>query len=249
MKGVLIIAQRELAGLFLMPLAWILLCLTLFLNGWLFSEGFLPASGGEVNSSLREALGSGLFWLMMVFLPPLLTMRMISEESKSGVLEFLLTAPVRDSAVVLGKALAATTFMGLLWSSVIVYAVVLAFLGGAPDWGQVFCGVLGATLVSALFCAVGLVASACTSTPLLAAFLAFLANVVLILIVPNLPLFLRNLPQDSVRAVVSRVNLMPRYANSFQRGVLDSADVAFFVVWTGLLLFVCVRLVEARRWK
>ena len=150
MRGLLAIYRRELAGLFLSPLAWILFCLTLLFNGLIFLYALEREMGGEVNASLSVVLGGGrLFWIILAFLAPLLTMRMISEESQSGMLELLLTAPLSDAALVCGKALAAITLFALLWSSVAFYGVATSILGAAPDWGVVFTSWLGATLASA----------------------------------------------------------------------------------------------------
>jgi ABC-2 type transport system permease protein len=248
MRGVLTIYRRELAGLFLAPLAWIVLCGSLLLNGSAVLS-YLVYTGGDVNFTLRLMLGDGWYWVLMAFLPPLLTMRMISEEARTGTLEFVLTAPVRDSAVVLGKALAATTFMAILWSSVVPYALGLLALGGQPDWGQVACGLAGSVLLSGLFCALGLVASALTATPLVAAFLGFALNLVIVFVVPRLDFFLPNWKPETLEALTHRIDVVARYAQSFQKGIFDSADLGFFAVWTALALFVCVRLVETRRWR
>ena len=150
MKGVFAIYRRELAGLFFSPLAWVLLCLALAFNGYFFTF-YVAGSGGDVGQSLALALGDGQpFWALLLILPPLITMRMISEEARSGLLEFLLTAPVTDLAVVVGKLAAATTLMGLLWSSTLIYGGVIQALGTTPDWPPVLSAVVGTTLVSAL---------------------------------------------------------------------------------------------------
>src|SRR4030095_12580156 len=87
-------------------------------------------------SALGFVLGGALPpWLLLVFLPPLLTMRMISEGSASGILEFLPTSPVSDAAVVLGKALAATTLLALMWASTFLFALLVQALGAQPDLG------------------------------------------------------------------------------------------------------------------
>ena len=92
MQGTWVIYRRELAGLFLAPLGWVLLFLALFANG-LFVYLLLDATRGDVGTVLRSALGGGtLFWALLVFLPPLLAMRMMAEESRTGTLEYLLTA-------------------------------------------------------------------------------------------------------------------------------------------------------------
>jgi ABC-2 type transport system permease protein len=249
MAGTWTIYRRELAGLFLGPLAWVLLALALLVNGYFFAWWYLPAMQGDVGESLRLALGlSWPFWLLMVLLPPLITMRMISEESSSGMLEFLLTAPVRDGAVVLGKLLAATTLMAILWSSALVYALAVTGLGTPPDWGPVWTGVAGAALVSALFCALGLVASACTSTPILAAFLALVFEIVLL----SVPLLAQQigLPRDHwLRQSLVSFDVIARFQGSFVVGVIDSHHLVFFGAWTAFLAFLATRLLEARRWR
>ena len=253
MRGLWTIYRRELAGLFLGPLAWVVLCLALYVNGFHFSGLYLPLTQGDVAESLLFSLGGGrIFWGFMIVLPPLLTMRMVSEEARSGVLEFLLTSPVSDAAVILGKLGAATTLMALLWSSTLVYAGTVEWLGTAPvggaDWGPVWTGLLGSICLSALFCALGLVASAGTGTPLLAAFVALVANVVLLL----LPFAGAASGFDAthwVRQTLMKIDVLTRHQGSFMLGVLDTRDLVFFGAWTAFFVFVAIRLLEARRWR
>ncbi len=240
MRGAFTIYRRELVGMFFGPLAWSLLCVALGLSGWLFLA-VVKQSGGDVTASLRYTLGAST---ALLFLPPLLTMRMISEEDRTGMLEFLLTAPVSDASVVTGKFLAALTFMTLFWSSKLVYAVVIAALGVPPDWVPLLGGFLGAVLVSGLFCALGLVASAAFSTPMLAAFMAFVANIVVLF----LPLFAGLSESDRIAELALALSVSAHF-EIFLRGVLDSSGIVFFLVWTAVALFVSVRLVEARRWR
>lgn len=247
MSGLWTIYRRELAGMFLAPLAWILFCLTLVYNGFFFVS-FLRASGGEVNQALMLVLGQSLTsWFLLAVLPPLITMRMISEESRSGMLEFLLTAPVGDAAVVTGKALAATTFLALVWTCVPVYALLVHLLGAPPDWGVVLVGWLGMVLASGFFVGVGLVASALSSTPALAAFLAIVVDLVLVF----LPMVLYRAalaPAGTVHWLLEKVDVVAHVQGSFLSGALDSAHVVFFLAWIAGLLFLAVRLVETRRW-
>jgi len=244
--GTLAIYRRELAGLFLAPLAWILLTLALLFNAFFFLLYLEGQARGEVNLALSLLLGGAWpFWILMAILPPLLTMRMISEESRSGMLEFLLTAPVSDAAVVCGKFLAATTFMAVLWGSVLLYALTLGALGTSPDWGPVLGGFMGSVLTSGLFCGVGILASAGTGTPLLAAFLAFIANLFILL----MPL-LGSLTEASwIHDLVKRVDVIAHFQKSFLVGVFDTAQVSFFLCWTALFVFLAVRLIETRRWR
>lgn len=246
MKGVATILRRELAGLFYSPLAWILLCVGLFTVGWDFTTALEKLRGDVVAGMYYAAGGPGsMYWGVMIFLPPLLTMRMISEEARTGMLEFLQTAPVSDLAVVLGKFLAAWTFMALFWTCLLVYGATVHALGVPPDWGSVVGGYLGALAVSGLFCAIGLLCSALTGTPLVAAFLGMVANVAAIRL-PELAALpdIRWLEKGS-----GMVDLVSSLDRGFLAGVLDTQVVAFFGVWTALFLFLSVRAVEARRWR
>jgi ABC-2 type transport system permease protein len=246
-KGWAAVFRRELAGLFLAPLAWILLCLTLAYDA-LFFLHYLRSTGGDVDGAFELLLGGAWpYWFLMMFLPPLITMRMISEESRSGMLEFLLTAPVGDGAVVVGKALAATAFLALALGCAGVFGLATALLGVPPDWGTLASAWIGSVLVAALFSALGLVASALTGTPLVAAFLATILNVLLVLL-PLAAGRLRGFSSPAGRWLLEKIDVTAHFQGSFQTGALDSAHVAFFVVWTLALLFVAVRLVESRRW-
>ncbi|MBK7644006.1 MAG: ABC-2 transporter permease [Planctomycetes bacterium] len=245
MRGFGAIYRRELAALFLGPLAWTLLCIALLLNGYLFLI-YLRGSGGDVDLALRFSLGeSFVFWALCVLFPPLLTMRMLSEESRTGMLEYLLTAPVSDVAVICGKFAAALSFMGILWGSVFVYAGVLAWQGAPIDWGVVCASWLGAVLCSALFCGTGLWTSSLTGTPVVAAFAAVVINLVIVL----LPL-LAGLSGVTALAIASETVDVPSHLRSaFVFGVIDTAYVVFFLAWSAFFLFLSTRALEARRWR
>lgn len=245
MRGVATILRRELAGLFYSPLAWILLCVGLFLVGWDFTTKIEEVRGDVVFGLTYAAGGGALYWGVMIFLPPLLTMRMISEEARTGMLEFLQTAPVTDFAVVLGKFFAAWAFMSLFWSALLVYALTIHLLGVDPDWGSVIGGYLGAVSVSGLFCAIGLLCSATTSTPLLAAFFGIVANIVAV----QLPRLAALPDVQWLRWTSGQIDLVTSLQRGFLAGVIDSQVVVFFCVWTALFLFLSVRAVEARRWR
>lgn len=248
MNGVWAIFRRELAGLFLGPLAWVLLFAALLLNGALFVL-YVGNSGGDVDIAVAMTLGDSIpYWSILCVLPPLLTMKMISEESRAGLLEFLLTAPVADGAVVVGKLLAASAFMALLWSSTLLYALAVGWLGMLPDLSVLFGAYLGAVLVSTLFCSIGLVASAGTGTPLVAAFLAFVANIV-VLLLPFLAQLAGASPDNWRGAFSRRVDVIARVQGSFTMGVIDTSHVVFFLIWTVFFAFLATRMVESRRWR
>lgn len=245
MNGFLAIYRREIVGLFLGPLAWTLLCIALALQGVMFLF-YMVGAQGDADIALRFLLGdSFVFWILCALVPPLLTMRMLSEESRSGLLEYLLTAPVTDLAVVCGKFGAALSFMALLWGSAFGYALVLELNGVEIDWGIVTASWIGATLCSGLFCGIGLLASALTTLPVLSAFAAVIANLVLML----LPLVARLVDWPILTGIVRWVDISSNLTSAFLYGVFDSAYFVFFLIWTAFLVFLTTRAVEARRWS
>lgn len=262
MRGTLTIFRREFAGLFFSPLAWILLVVALFVNGVFFYLG-LTVGGGDVTSALELSLGGGWpFWALLVFLPPLLTMRLLSEEARTGTLEYLLTAPVSDAAVVVGKFLAGTSFFAILWASVLAYGVAVQHLGVPPDWGGVVGGYVGSVLASGLFVAIGLLASSLTGTPLLAAFLGFMADLWWLLLPMLVGIAMKQMrsllsswaggvdaAERWINLATSKMNVIAHFQSSFLHGILDTAEIVFFLTWTGFFLFLTVRSLEARRWR
>ena len=242
MRGTLPIWRRELAALFLGPLAWTLLFLAFLFDGLLFVE-HLKRGGGDVDQSLRYA--QVLTFYMAVFGAPLVTMRMISEESRGGLLEYLLTAPVVDAAVVTGKFLAATSFFAILAGIVFLHALALSAHGVAPEFGTLLTGWIGVVLASGLFCAIGLLASSLTSTPIVAAFAAVVLDLALVLA----PQLAGLSSAEWVDRAVARIDVTDHLSSSFLRGSIDSAHAVFFLAWTVLFLFFSVRAVETRRWR
>jgi ABC-2 type transport system permease protein len=261
MTGAFVVARRELRGLFMAPFTWIVLLVVLFINGLLFAS-ILYDSQYNVTVSLNGAMTGASFWLWMIFLPALLSMRLVAEESRSGTLEYLLTAPVSDAAVVVGKFLAATGFLAVIWSSSLVYAVSLDLAGGPPDWPAVIGTWFGTILVSGLFVSIGMLAATSTSTPLLAAFLSMVACLMWMAI-PFLaarlmdylvPLLTSSAEEQAglierMAGVVSSMDALRHFSRSFQMGILDSAEVIFFLTWTSFFLFLTARSIEARRWR
>ena len=245
MSGFGAVYRRELAGLFLAPLAWILLCVTLLFHGFFF-RAVMESSGGDINVTLVY-MHQGPLWFLAIFLPPLLTMRMISEESRSGLLEFLLTAPVADGAVVSAKMLAATTFLGIAWLSIPLFALLVHALGAPPDWGMVWTEWLGAVLVFGLLSSLGLVMSAVSGTPLVAAFLGILGNV-LLMVLPSAVRMVRGPLREPAEWLRDKIDVQAHYYGSFLTGAVDTAHLVFYVGWAAALLFVATRLVESKRW-
>ena len=246
MRGLAAVYRRELSALFATPLAWILLAGTLFLNGFLMLL-VLEEAGGDVSATIEITLGgSWIFWLLLATIPPILTMGMLAGEYRNGTMEFLLTAPVTDGAVVAGKFLAATSFMAVLWSSYLIYGLTFGLLGTSPDWYPLIGAYIGAVLASGLFCGIGVLASAAVTHPAPAVLLGFLANV-LLLVAPRFLDFASS-SGSMLEAVLELGDVMGHFHKSFNIGLLDTGPIVFYVASTSLALFLAARLVEARRW-
>ena len=248
--------------MFWAPLGWLLLLAAVFLNGLLF-WAILNNSGGNITYSLQYALGGGeVFWGIMVFLPPLLSMRLLAEEARTGTLEYLFTSPVSDASVILGKYLAAATFMAILWLSVLFYGACLHWAGHPPDWTALITAYVGAILVSSVFISISFFAGSFTSSPLLAAFLGTMACTFWLMapgLVDKVLTQLRDVvsqwtggwtqAESWIQGAVRSMDVAFHFMRSFLTGVLDSAELVFFVTWPALFLFLTIRSLEARRWK
>ncbi len=232
------IAKRELSSYFFSPIAYVAMILFLAACGVAFIDDFRP---GQVVA--MRSIFDWMVWLL-VFIVPVLCMGLLAQEFSSGTVETLMTAPVTDQQVVLGKFLGAMGFLLALVLPTLLYVVLLAIYG-RPDYGPILSGYLGIVLVGALFTAVGLFCSALTRSQVVAAVsaAAFLFAVTVI------PWWVRGkviLDQWISKAVDQFVQT--RYAD-FSKGVIDTGNVVFFIACTVLLLFLTIKVVESRRWR
>jgi ABC-2 type transport system permease protein len=236
MSAVWTLWKKELRIYFLSPLAYVFLSACLFLAGLFFYLGVTLT--GE--ASLRVLLGN--LAITQLFVLPMLTMRHFAEERRLGTLELLMTAPVSLGAIVLGKWLASLTLCLLMFLGTLVFPAVLAYYGD-PDWGVVFTSYLGLVGVAAAFCAAGLFASSLTDDQVAAG----LVGIVLLLpfwLVGRAEALLPEEWADTLRPLSVLVHL-----DSFNRGVLDSADIFYFIAFTVIFLFLTYRSLESRRWR
>ncbi|HEV7300369.1 MAG TPA: ABC transporter permease [Tepidisphaeraceae bacterium] len=233
-----VIARRELASYFFSPLAYVAMVLFLLAAGFSFWDDFQPGQPATMRSIFEY-----MVWLL-VFIVPVLSMGLLSQEFATGTVETMMTAPVNDAEVVLGKFLGSFAFFAVLLLPTLLYVVLLR-LYSTPDYGPIFSGYLGLLLVGALFTSIGLFCSSLTRSQVVAAVSAA-AVLVLVTVLPwwastkaSLSGFWRNAAGQGV---------MAKY-NDFSKGVLDLGNVVFFVAITGVFLFLTVKVLEARRWK
>jgi len=216
-----VMIKREISSFFSSPVAYITGALFLLLSGFLFFNVFFLQGRAEMRQFFQ--------WLpvLFAFFIPALTMRLISEEKRSGSLETLITLPVNSADVIWAKFLGVVIFCGLMLIPTISYVITCAVYGD-PDMGPIIAGYLGAILLIAAYCAIGLWASSITKNQIVAFFVAFTICIVLALI----DKFLVFLPAGAVRFL--QYISAGSHFTSISRGILDSRDIVYFLSVTTL---------------
>lgn len=192
----------------------------------------------------RQATFAGVAgWLsfIMIFATPVFTMRLIADEANRGTLELLLTSPVKDWEIVLGKFLGALTAYVVLFGVTLIYPAIL-FRFAEPDIGPMFTQYLGLVGVSMAFISVGMFASSVTDSQVLAAVLAFILNLFLWIAHVITPILPEGLSELGVALSVYS------HLDKFNRGLIDAVDVFYYFAFTAIFLLLSLRFVEARRW-
>ncbi len=246
MKGILANFSREFRAYFFSPMAYIVAALLLVINGvvfWLIVS-FLNDPRAAIGAPLQLFFGQTFFfWLVLIFVAAVLTMRLLSEERRSGTIEVLMTSPVTEGQVVVGKFLAAFAFFAFLWLPTLAYPALLAYYSEV-DWGPVATGYLGILGIGSLFLAMGVLASSLTRSQLVAAVITF-AGLVFMIVVG----FVENLVTDeSWKQVVGNLNLM-QHMDDFGKGVVDTRWLVYYLSATVLLLFLSARVLENKKWR
>jgi ABC-2 type transport system permease protein len=242
-NGVLATFRRELRAYFFSPLAYVVLCFFLLVCGVIFI--FLVGQLNDPRSGGGPPLGFFFrtTWLLLLLVVPVLTMRLISEELRSGSIEVLMTAPVTEGQVVAGKFLAALTFYGVLWLPTLVYAVSIN-LFETVDWGPVGSGYLGILLIGSLFVSIGVFASSMTRSQLLAAMITVAVLFLLFL----LSLFGELTTSDLVKKVLDYLNIW-NHIDEFASGIVDTRRLVFYLSGTLFFLFLASRALEDKKWR
>jgi ABC-2 type transport system permease protein len=236
MRNVLAIFRRELGSYFDTSLAYIVIPVFLALVGG-FSLFFQDIFTAGVASMRTVFFWSAIFFLLLI---PAVTMRLFAEEKRTGSIEMLVTLPVTESQMVLGKYLASLTLMTIALALTVTYPVSLGMLG-EMDWGPVIGGYLGLFLLGAAFSAIGTASSALTSNQVV----SFLVALMLCLLPFASGYALARVPAV-ILPVVQYVSFEYHF-NNLSRGVLDSRDLIFYLSVVGLFLHLAVWSLERRR--
>ena len=231
------IFRKELRTWFVSPLAYVFLSVFLFLAGLFFYLGVTMT--GE--ASLRVMMGN--LSVTLLFLLPMLTMKHFAEEQRQGTFELLMTAPVPLWSLLAGKWLASLCLCALLLLGTGIFPAILAYYG-EPDWGVIWTSYLGLFLCCGAFVSAGLFSSSLTDEPVAAG----LGGVLILL-----PFWLFGAVADMIETEWIRVSLerlaFQTHLKTFSKGVIDSADCAWFVLFSFAFLFATWRSIESRRWR
>lgn len=236
------IAWRELRNLFLSPLAWVLLAAVQVILAWLFLTGVQNFRGNTAGvEGVTDQVAAGLFSvssIVLLLIVPLLSMRLVSEERRSGSLSLLLSAPVRMSEIVLGKYLGLMGFLAVVVLMVLAMPLSLA-VGTHLDFGKLASSAFGLMLLLGACAALGLYMSTLTRQPAVAA----VASLGILLF-----LWFNRFGQDNAHfsEVLRYLSIVEHYS-PFLRGGIDSTDIAYYLLFIGSFLILSIRRLDSAR--
>ncbi len=238
MRNILAIVKKEFRGYFSSPVAYIFITAFIVFSGWLFFRTFFLNNQADLRGFFVF-----LPWIYLFFVPAV-TMRLWSEERRSGTMEVLMTLPLKDHEAVLGKYFGALLFLALSLILSLPLAFVTSFLGD-PDEGIIIGGYIGALLLGATYLAVGLFISSITRNQIVAFILG--VSLCFILLMLGESLVTVTLP----KAVVPLFTFLGlgTHFQSIGRGVLDSRDLIYYLSVIVFFLYSNVRYIERTKWR
>lgn len=242
------LAAKEIRSLFLSPLAWVILALMQFILIQFYAsavEQYLqlqPRLEAMGNDPGMTAVAGGQIYsitsFMVMLIIPLMTMKVISEEKRSATLPLLLSAPLNNTEIVLGKFLGLLFFNTVLIGLITLMPLSLLF-GGTLDFGLLAAMVIGLFLLTAAYTALGLFMSSLTDSPILAAVMTYL--VILFLYILDLIA-----TQDRPSGLFDYISLRVHLENFFQ-GLFSTEDVVYYLLFIVTFLVLSIRKLDAER--
>ena len=236
MRNVLAIARRELGSNYGSPLAYVITAAFLVICGIFFYLNLAYSQQATISPIVQTVL------TILLLISPVLSMRLLSDELRNGTLELLLTAPVRDFEVVVGKYVAGFALVGVMILLTLLYPALL-FAFGSPDAGAVIGGYLAMLLFAGASVAIGLLASSLTQNQIVAAVVAF--AILLVLWVAD---GIGQMLGGAIGQGIGYLGLYPHFSD-LTRGVVDTKDVVYYLSVIAVPLFLSTRALEARRWR
>ena len=243
MRNMLTMMQREVGAFFASPVLWVLAAGFLAFYGLVFAS-YVSQGQQAVQAEMAPLLG--LIGTILLFVTPLLSMRLLAEEQRSGTLELLMTSPVRDWQVIVGKWMAALIALAVIIGLTLVHVAIMYNLAtNGMETGSLISSYVGVALLGAALLAIGTLTSSLTENQVVAAFL----GIMVVMVLWFLP-FLAEVPgaDTTLGKILTYAGLSEHYLN-FGEGAIDTRDVVYFVTLTVGALYLATRALETRRWR
>lgn len=258
MRNTLYIFKKELKSYFASPVAYVVLAMFMLITGYLFYGLFAYFSTLSFQSQVDPSIAKqenllnvtegvirplfGIISMIMLIMMPLLTMRLFAEEKKSGTMELLLTYPVKDTEVLLGKFLACVGVLAVMLGLSLLFPI-LVMAYGEPETGPIITGYIGLLLLGSSFIAFGIFASSLTENQIIAATISFgilfifwMLQMSAAFVGPALAGFLNYIS-------------ITHHIEAFAKGVVDTEDLIYYLMLIFLFLFLTLRMLESKRWR
>lgn len=238
MRNIWAITLRELKAYFVSPVAYVVSALFLVAMGYLFALILINSR----EASLRYLFNNMIFVLLIM--APALTMRLLAEEQRMGTIELLLTSPVHDWQVVLGKFLGSFILFVVMLLAPTLYYVLILQVFGPPDYGPILTGYLGFVLLGAAYLAVGVFGSSVTQNQIIAFFVSLVILLLMWIADAATGVFGPGALSDALQYIA-----LPRHFNDLFRGVLDTTDIVYALSVVAIFLFLATQVLQTRRWR
>lgn len=241
MKNILAVCTKELYTYFVSPIAYFVCFVFIAISGFLFSTILIAFSSQGGTGAAVMGTFFGNMAIILLFFTPVLTMKLFAEERKSGTIELLLTSPITDGQVVLGKFFASISLMLIMLSLTLLFPF-LTQRFGYLDIGLLLSAYLGVILVSAAFLALGLLMSSMCKNQLVAALTSF-GILITLWVIGAL-----STRGGAITKFLSYLSLSEHYDN-FARGVIPLKDVVYYISFTSVCLFATFKSIESSKWR
>ena len=255
MHGFLAVFRKEISNFFVSPIAYSVMAIFSLVSGFFFwaNVSFMSLVSLQAASNPMIAQRINLtdivirpltqnMAIILLFVMPLLTMRLFSEEKKSGTMELLLTYPIDDKAFVFGKFLASVALLLIMLVGAFSFPILLASVA-QPDFGVILSSYLGLFLMGAAFMALGTFISSLTENQIVAAAITFGAAILFWVLS-----WTSSLVGQSTGTLLRQLSIL-EHLESFNKGILSAPDLSFFILFIAFFVFLCLRSLETHRWR
>jgi ABC-2 type transport system permease protein len=254
MGNVLAIAHKELRAYFASPIAYVIIGGFAFLYGYFYVailSFFVRQSmqmvqmGGPPTANINEMMIRPLMQnvtVLVLFVMPMITMRTYSEEKRSGTIELLLTSPLTDLQIVLGKFLGAMALYGVMLAVTLIHVAML-FIYGNPEWKPIATAYLGLLLLGGSFISLGLFISSLTKNQIVAAMITFAVFLFLWIIT-----WIGQVSGPTVSGITTYLSIID-HGEDFWKGVIDTTHLIYYLSFITFGLFLTVKSVDSERWR